>query len=197
MTHLIAFICACVLIPASQTLATQRNPTKKTLAIPVMHSATTDFKVDWCRQRMSRYDFKSRLQSCWNKFAWESPVDPFALDTDPRYSYVTLDIKPAGYYSKVNIQTVTRTRRKKTNGGDFFRVYIQGPSNMAATVIDRHDGSYEALFLVMVPGIYMITVILDYTMCKGIKDPPMDWFYQGKLGRYRHHYAILVNFNTI
>lgn len=106
-------------------------------------------------------------------------MDTNYLDTDTRLSYVNLDIKPAGYYSKAIIQTVTSTRHRKTIGGDFYRVYIRGPTSVTATVIDRHDGSYEAIFLVMVPGFYSLTAILDYTMCRGIKDPPMDWFKQG------------------
>lgn len=173
----IALVCTCVLtVPTpcqTSALAPQHDP--------AMHSATRDFKVDWCLQRMSRYDFKSKLQSCWNKIAWESPIESNYLDTDVGFSYVNLDIKPAGYYSKAIIQTVTRTRIRKTTGGDFYRVHIQGPSSVTASVIDRHDGSYEAMFLVMVPGIYTITVILDYTMCRGIKDPPFDWFKRGRI----------------
>lgn len=104
------------------------------------------------------------------------------METDPKSSYVKeLDIKPAGYFSKIVIQTVLRNKIKKKIGGDFFRAYISGPSSLTATVIDHNDGTYELLFLVMVPGRYKVQVILDYTQCEGIKDPPQDWFARGKL----------------
>jgi len=181
-SHLISVVCACVLIIVSSTSAKNRKPTRKTIKnTAIKNTAVTEFKVDWCRQRMSRYDWKSRLKSCLDRIQWESTTQSrSSLETDPQYSYISLDIKSAGYYSKVIIQTVSKTRLKKTVGGDYFRVYIRGPSNLTATVTDHHDGTYEALFLVMVPGIYEITVILDYTMCKGIKDPPIDWFRRGE-----------------
>lgn len=179
MMRMIAVVCACVLMITTDTLAKQRNPAKKALAIAETHRDTAEFKVNWCRQRMSRYDFKSRLQSCLNEIPWESAQQPSFLDTDPGFTYITLNIKPAGHYSSAIIQSVSKLGQKKTIGGDAFRVYVKGPTSLSATVIDRHDGTYEAFFLVMVPGIYSITVILDYTMCKGIKDPPFDWFARG------------------
>ena len=32
----------------------------------------------------------------------------------------------------------------------------------------------------MEPGEYKINMILDYTLCDGLIDPPMDWFKNGK-----------------
>ena len=89
------------------------------------------------------------------------------------------DIRPAGEFSRFFIQSRTSDGGAKTIGGDWWRVYLRGPSFLAATVFDHRNGSYEALFLIMEPGIYKVRIYLDYSLCDGLKDPPRDWFIQG------------------
>lgn len=60
-------------------------------------------------------------------------------------------------------------------------MYLDGPSYLAGTVFDHNNGVYEVLFLIMEPGAYKVNMILDYTMCDGLIDPPMDWFRNGQL----------------
>jgi len=55
-------------------------------------------------------------------------------------------------------------------------VYLDGPSYLAGTVFDHNNGVYEVLFLIMEPGAYKINVTLDYTLCDGLIDPPVEWF---------------------
>lgn len=75
----------------------------------------------------------------------------------------------------------------KTFGGDAWRVYIrQGPASIAPQVWDLENGMYEVLFLVMEPGNYSAQIILDFTLCDGLRDPPVDWFIIGTVqGKYQ------------
>ena len=89
------------------------------------------------------------------------------------------DIRPAGEFSKVFIKSKTSDNRTKLIGGDTWRVYVRGPTNIAATVFDHNNGTYEALFLITEPGVYQLMIYLDYSLCDGFKDPPRDWFIIG------------------
>ena len=96
------------------------------------------------------------------------------------------DIRPAEEYSKIFIQSKTSDNRTKVIGGDTWRVHVRGPSSIAATVFDHNNGTYEALFLIMEPGIYQLSIYLDYSLCDGFKDPPRDWFIKGDAqGKYQ------------
>ena len=140
-----------------------------------------DFKITWCQQRIHRYDWKVSLGPCLQSIPWESALWDREYHTDAYQSFVKfMDIKPSGFFSKIVIQSVSIARRNKTCGGDSWRVNIRGPSNMAATVYDKNDGSYQAVFLVMEPGTYRAEIVLDYTACNGYRDPPRDWFRRGK-----------------
>ena len=75
---------------------------------------------------------------------------------------------------------MTEAGQAKTDGGDSWRVYIrQGPASLAPAVLDLQNGLYEVLFLAAVPGRYYAQVILDYTLCDGLREPPAGWFVNG------------------
>ena len=93
-----------------------------------------------------------------------------------------IQLRPAGEYSRFFVQSRTQNGQRKTHGGDSWRVYLDGPSHLAGTVFDRNNGVYEVLFLIMEPGIYKVHMILDYSLCKGLMDPPIDWFRNGEHG---------------
>ena len=106
----------------------------------------------------------------------------FRLKTSPEDSEIFgVQIRPAGEYSRFFVQSRTHGAKRKTFGGDSWRVYLEGPSYLAGTVFDHNNGVYEVLFLIMEPGVYKINMILDYTLCDGLIDPPMDWFKNGKV----------------
>ena len=122
------------------------------------------------------------INPCYNnmdwgkvKAGWEKPNRTNASTSE----IIFLDIRPAGEYSKIFIQSKTSDNITKVIGGDFWRVYVRGPANIAATLFDHNNGTYEALFLIMEPGIYQLLIYLDYSLCDGFKDPPRDWFIQG------------------
>ena len=103
------------------------------------------------------------------------------MATSPAESEIfDVQIRPAGEYSRFFVQSRTNSARRKAIGGDSWRVYLEGPSNVDGTVFDHNNGIYEVLFLIMEPGEYKINLILDYTLCDGLIDPPVDWFRSGK-----------------
>ena len=102
------------------------------------------------------------------------------MATSPAQSdIIDIQIRPAGEYSHFFVQSRTRLGQRKTIGGDSWRVYLEGPSYVGGTVFDHNNGIYEVLFLVMEPGAYKINMILDYTLCDGLIDPPIAWFRNG------------------
>lgn len=138
------------------------------------------FLTHWCRQRRSRLDWEAMLSPCEHKIDWNSSRDKENA-TDPSSSYISLwDIRPVGEYSRFSIQSQTRESRSKTHGGDSWRVHLKGPSSISPTVFDHGNGTYEVLFLAMEAGVYTASIILDFTLCDGFKDPPSDWFVTGK-----------------
>ena len=148
-----------------------------------------DFRRQWLRQRRARVDWQSMIQPCVDNMAWGQVKSHWGKQN--RTNAVTSDvifwdIKPVGEFSKIFIQSKTSENRTKMIGGDTWRVYLRGPASVAATVFDHNNGTYEALFLIMEPGIYQLTIYLDYSLCDGFRDPPRDWFIKGNAqGKYQ------------
>ena len=141
-----------------------------------------DFRREWVRQHRARMDWQAIVNPCYDNMAWgkvkagwEKPNRTNASTSE----IIFQDIRPTREYSKIFIQSKTSDNITKVIGGDFWRVYVRGPANIAATLFDHNNGTYEALFLIMEPGIYQLLVYLDYSLCDGFKDPPRDWFIQG------------------
>lgn len=141
------------------------------------------FEKNWCRERTMRTDWQAYTHWCpgyARHWAYEIWADHFK--TDPDLSYISdAEIKPAGHFSKVYIQTVTILNHTKTFGGDAWRVRVKGPSDLIASVYDLENGTYQAVFLPMEPGTYSLQIALDYTLCHGLKNPPPEWFMRGKM----------------
>ena len=141
-----------------------------------------DFRRQWLRQRRARVDWQSIIKPCNDNMAWGQVTDGWSKlnRSSPVASEVVFrDIRPAAEFSKIFIQSKTSDNRTKTIGGDTWRVYLRGPSSVAATVFDHNNGTYEALFLIPEPGVYQVIILLDYSLCDGFRDPPRDWFIKG------------------
>ena len=161
--------------------ATKENPRLENLRLK-------DFRRDWCRQRRARVDWQGMMESCKGDMAW-NPVkwDKIHRSDASTSEIVFWDIRPAGEFSKIFIKSKTSDNRTKMIGGDTWRVFLRGPSKLAATMFDHHNGTYEALFLLTEPGIYELMVYLDYSLCDGFRDPPRDWFINGDAqGKYQN-----------
>ena len=141
----------------------------------------SQFKKDWCRERTMRTDWRTYTHWCPSyarHWAYEIWADSFK--THPNLSYISgAEIKPAGHFSTVYIQSVTILNHTKTFGGDAWRVRVNGPNDLTASVYDLENGTYQAMFLPMESGTYSLHIVLDYTLCHGLKNPPPDWFRRG------------------
>ena len=162
-----------------------------------------DFRHEWLRQRRARVDWKNIMKPCTDNIAcglvkdhWGKTNRSNATTSD----IIFKDIRPAGEFSKIFIQSKTSDNRTKLIGGDTWRVYVYGPTSISATVFDHNDGTYEALFLITDPGVYQLVIYLDYSLCDGLKDPPHDWFIigshrEGNLGPL-DEYLVKQQFNN-
>ena len=156
--------------------------TSKMIVPRAIHWPLDDFRRDWFRQHHARVDWKSILKPCNNNTQWglEKKYWGKKNRTSARISEVVYkDIRPAGEFSKIFIQSKTADNRKKLIGGDSWRVHLHGPSSLGATVFDHENGTYKILFLIMEPGNYQVIIFLDFSLCDGLKDPPADWYIKG------------------
>ncbi|XP_067031882.1 uncharacterized protein [Acropora muricata] len=148
-----------------------------------------DFFEAWCLVKQMRRDWRRILRPCAGSMAWgdHSGYDHMSNRTDASKSYlVRWDVRPAGQFSRFDIQSVTRDNLDKRIGGDSWRVHIRGPASLSPTVIDQNNGKYQVTFLALEPGKYEVEVVLEYSQCDGYKDPPKDWFIKGNAqGRYQ------------
>ena len=140
------------------------------------------FLYYWKLHHEMRFDFKRIMEPCKNNTKWASYYydrTPYLI-TSANMSGVELDIKSAGQYSRIMIESYSLMNTRKKVGGDSWRVLIQGVRSMTPLVMDNMDGTYEASFLVTEPGYYHVTLSLEYTLCDGLKDPPPRWFNEGR-----------------
>ena len=148
-----------------------------------------DFLHEWLRQRRTRVDWNNIIKPCADNMAWGLTKDHWGKANRSNATtsdIIFQDIRPAGEFSKIFIQSKTSDNRTKFIGGDTWRVYVRGPTSVAATVFDHSNGTYEALFLITEPGVYQLMIYLDYSLCDGFKDPPRDWFIIGDVQGNNH-----------
>ena len=154
------------------------------LTSTVNRNSLEEFKWDWCRVRRVSINWELLRSPCEGntKFGRSLPGWGIENRTDPRQSFIPyMDIRSAGEFSRFSIQSQTSSGQPKAIGGDDWRVLIWGPSVLAPTVIDHKNGTYEVLFLILEPGTYSGFIVLDYSLCDGMKNPPEYWFMIGKL----------------
>lgn len=154
------------------------------LTSTVNRNTLEDFGRDWCRMRNARIDWARIREPCQGNLVFENNLPGWNIEnrTNSEHSFVTsMDIRPAGQFSRLTIQTQTSDGLPKSVGGDFWRVFISGPTGFAPTVIDLGNGMYEVLFLILDPGNYCVSAVLDHSLCDGMKDPPDYWFISGKI----------------
>ena len=153
-----------------------------------------DFRREWLRQRRIRVDWKNIIKPCVDNMAWGLVKEHWGKTNRSNATtsdIIFKDIRPAGEFSKIFIQSKTSDNRRKLIGGDTWRVYVRGQTSIAATVFDHNNGTYEALFLITEPGVYQLMIYLDYSLCDGFKDPPRDWFIIGDVQGTNHRNGVL------
>ena len=150
----------------------------------IKRKSILEFKKDWCRVRRVETDWELLGATCEGNTKFGVDLLGWRIQnrTDPAKSFIPfMDIKPAGEFSRFSIQSQSYNGQPKNIGGDDWRVLIWGPSVLAPTVIDHGNGTYEVLFLILEPGTYFVSIVLDYSLCDGMKNPPDYWFMLGKL----------------
>lgn len=143
------------------------------------HDLLRVLRSQWKRYVKMDVDWRIILDPCKTDMAWIINRTTH-LQTSIVTSSVTTNIQPAREFSSIYIHTRTINGIDKTIGGDAWRVYIRGETALVAKVIDHNNGSYEALFFVQEPGYYSVNIVLDFSQCDGLRDPPSDWFIQGR-----------------
>ena len=137
---------------------------------------------NWCIEHDYRINWRRILEPCKNSTVW-SRYKPYwtqrNITTGWRSYVYGIDNRPAGQYSRFFIQSVAQDGTKKRTGGDSWRVHVRGEEYVPVTVVDQGNGVYEVFFLITEPGKYYADIVLDYTLCDGLKDPPVDWFIKG------------------
>ena len=166
----------------------------KRLPLWAVHSPFDDFRRDWFRQRRARVDWESMLKPCINNTQWGLVKKYWGKENRSSARTIQVvyqDIRPAGEFSKIFIQSKTADNRTKLIGGDSWRVHLHGPSSLGATVFDHENGTYEILFLIMEPGNYQVMIFLDFSLCDGLKEPPADWFIKGNAQGKQQNESVL------
>ena len=149
--------------------------------------SSDNFKKELCRERWHRIDWHSMLRPCIYRTAFGQNLYPSTLQTNAMLSKVTrFDIRKAGEYSTLIIQTVDQVGALKSIGGDTWRIMITGPSSLQPLVHDLNNGQYEIPFLIMEPGLYKADVFMEGTLCNQYFDPPTDWFKMGEFFSYQN-----------
>ena len=172
------------------SVAKKRLPTEKSVALRRLQ----DFQHEWLRQRRARVDWKNIIKPCVDNMAWGLVKENWGKTNRSNATtseIIFKDIRPAGEFSKIFIQSKTSDNRRKLIGGDTWRVYVRGPTSIAATVFDHNNATYEVLFLITEPGVYQLMIYLDYSLCDGFKDPPRDWFIIGDVQGTNHRNGVL------
>ena len=96
-----------------------------------VHSRFYDFRRDWFRQHRARVDWKSMLKPCIDNTQWGVEKKYWGKEnrSSARTSQVVYtDIRPAGEFSKIFIQSKTADNRTKLIGGDSWRVHLDRKS---------------------------------------------------------------------
>ncbi|XP_066921499.1 uncharacterized protein [Clytia hemisphaerica] len=161
------------------TFLISRHQKKLTSSRTNHHKAaeTFDFlqlRRDWCRVKSKQIAWREILGECMKR-------DYFKKDkrfaTNPQLSQVSqVLIKSAGEHTSLRIDTFNNYGMSKTFGGDSIRVIFHGPETISASVFDLQNGSYDAIALLRTPGFYRVQVLLEYTLCNGIKEPQTEWY---------------------
>ncbi|XP_022778069.1 uncharacterized protein LOC111319553 [Stylophora pistillata] len=148
---------------------------------PKISHQVESFQESWCRIHRARVNLDQILSPCFHNISWNGPSPTNReLQTDAARSMISFfGIRPAGQFSRFSIQTKTRKGKLKHIGGDSWRVLLRGPATVSPTMFDHRNGTYEFLFLVMDPGVYMLDITLDYSLCEGYREPPKNWFIVG------------------
>ena len=131
------------------------------------------------------FDWRRIVEPCKYNLSWLSTNErqkDQPRRTNAKYTkMVANDIRVDGLLSSIVIQTYTSAGQKKNEGGDSWHAILTGASSQMAIVHDNMDGTYNVLFRIYENGQYKLEMLLEQSMCDGLRDPPIRWFEQGDM----------------
>ncbi|XP_028396335.1 uncharacterized protein LOC114520297 [Dendronephthya gigantea] len=159
-----------------------------TWSLLLMNDDEADFLRTWARIQRTQLDVTELLGSCTECVEQKCRnINPHEK-TDVKTSYISKQvIQPSGDFSRVYIKTKNANGSYRVSGGDGWQVYFKGPSYLTSSVFDLGNGTYEVVFLPVVPGEYKLYAYLIYTACSGVRRPPEA---QTSLGKMKYHVEI-------
>ena len=135
------------------------------------------------------FDWESILKPCKYNQSWQSAAEREKnerMRTNVSYTQmIAKDIRFDELPSTIVIQTYTDGGRRKKVGGDSWRATLTGTSQQMANVYDNMDGTYQVKFRIHENGKYKLEMVLELSMCDGLRDPPLRWF---ELGDMQGHF---------
>jgi len=140
---------------------------------------------DLPRDICQRMDWKEHLSICQNHMQWETRNQNKTLRTNVSNSHLELIIQNGRTPSRIRITTFDGNSIKKLQGGDYWRVNVVNADKkkkkfkMNIKMFDHGNGEYSGVFDIPYPGVYSMSVNLEYSMCEGLTDPPKNWFSKG------------------
>jgi len=133
--------------------------------------------------KIKQVQWEKIISPCEDKMNWLTKLKSRKNITYAPKTVVTINEVTNTETYKLKILTFNKEGVKKTIGGDLWLVKIKSTSiSFSIHLIDNMDGSYEGDFSTPQAGNYIIDIILQYSLCHGILDPPLDWF---KLGNFQ------------
>ena len=100
-------------------------------------SEFVEFMSSWCVQTKGRLDWNGIQSPCVGNTKWgvNKQFYTFRNQTSTKNSFLGLwEIKPAGEFSRIALQSVSLEGKNKEFGGDSWRVHVRGPSSVSPTV---------------------------------------------------------------
>lgn len=150
-----------------------------------MNDDEADFLRTWARIQRTQLDLTELLGPCMKCVEQKCKNTNSREKTDAKASYISRhNIQPIGDFSRVYIKTKNANGSYRVSGGDGWQVYLKGPSYLTSSVFDLGNGTYEVVFLPVVPGEYKLYAYLIYTACTGIRKPPEAQTSLGKVMIY-------------
>ncbi|XP_065674293.1 uncharacterized protein LOC136091195 [Hydra vulgaris] len=99
--------------------------------------------------------------------------------TDIKNCKINITMNSPGSKCYVFIESLNSCNISKHYGGDFWWMKIIGPTSFNVPLIDGNNGFYYQEFFLKLEGVYVVSLMLEFSNYDGLKDPPKDWFKKG------------------
>ena len=150
-------------------------------------------------ERAFLFNWESILEPCKYDQSWQSAAERKKNErmrtNVSQTQIIAKDIRADELPSTIVLQTYRDDGRRKRMGGDSWRATLTGRSQQMAIVHDNMDGTYQVTFRIHENGRYKLQVVLEQSMCAGLRDPPLGWFEHGGMHGHFQSPSILGHNN--